>query len=46
MTTRNPFRILASVLRRRSAPAPKPHRFYPICDLARPASNPRQVSHD
>jgi hypothetical protein len=46
MTTRNLFRILASVLHRRSAPAPKPHRFYPICDLAHPTSNPRQVSHD
>ncbi len=46
MTTRNLFRILASVLRRRSAPAPKPHRFYPICNLARPTSQPRQVPHD
>ena len=46
MLIRSLSRILASVLHRRSAPAPKPHRFYPICDLAHPTSNPRQVSHD
>jgi hypothetical protein len=46
MLTLRLSRILASVLRRRPAPAPKPHRFYPICDLARPTSPPRQVPHD
>jgi hypothetical protein len=47
MLTLNPFRSFASVLcRRRPAPAPKPHRFYPICDLARPAPKPEQVPND
>jgi hypothetical protein len=46
MTIRNPFRILASVLHRRPAPAPKPHRFYLICDLARPAPKPEQAPND
>lgn len=45
MTIRNPFRILAFVLRRRTPPAPpKPHRFYPICNTSHPS--PRQVPHD
>jgi hypothetical protein len=47
MLIRSLSRIFASVLRRpRPAPAPKPHRFYLICDLARPAPKPEQVPND